>query len=72
MIEGYNRYAKRIEAKNMTPDRKEKLISPGRDIIVLVLEVDNAKRVEQPMNKVADSDYHIIVRIERQNVLNED
>jgi NTE family protein len=45
LIEAYNRYAKRIEAKNMTPDRKEKLISPGRDIIALVLEVDNAKRV---------------------------
>jgi hypothetical protein len=29
----------------MTPDRKEKLISPGRDIIAVVLEVDNAKRV---------------------------
>ena len=54
----------------MTPDRKEKLISPGRDIIVLVLEVDNAKR-GAAMNKVA-TDYHIIVRIERQNVLNED
>lgn len=45
LIEAYNRYAKRIEAKNMTPDRKEKLISAGRDIIALVLEVDNAKRV---------------------------
>ena len=45
LIEAYNRYAKRIEGKNMTPDCKEKLISPGRDIIVLVLEVDNAKRV---------------------------
>jgi NTE family protein len=42
LIEAYNRYAKRIEAKNMTPDRKEKLISPGRDIIALVLEVDSA------------------------------
>lgn len=45
LIVPYNRYAKRIEAKNMTPDRKEKLISPGRGIIALVLEVDNAKRV---------------------------
>jgi NTE family protein len=45
LIEAYNRYAKRIKAKNMRPDRKEKLISPGRDIIALVLEVDNAKRV---------------------------
>jgi hypothetical protein len=44
LIEAYNRYAKRIEAKNMTPDRKEKLISRGRDFIAL-LEVDNAKRV---------------------------
>jgi hypothetical protein len=36
LVEGYNRYVKRIEAKNISPDRKEKLIAPGRDIISLV------------------------------------
>jgi NTE family protein len=45
LVEAYNRYVKRIEAKNISPDRKEKLISPGRDIIALVSEADNAKRV---------------------------
>jgi hypothetical protein len=43
LVEAYNRYVKRIEAKNISPERKEKLISPGRDIIALVSEVDNAK-----------------------------
>jgi NTE family protein len=45
LVEAYNRYVKRIEAKNISSDRKEKLISPGRDIIALVSEADNAKRV---------------------------
>lgn len=45
VIEGYNRFVKIIEAKDMSPDRKEMLISPGRDIITIVLEADNAKRV---------------------------
>jgi NTE family protein len=45
LVEAYNRYVRRIEAKDMSPDRKEKLISPGRDIIALVSEAeDNAKR----------------------------
>ena len=43
--EAYNRYVKRIEAKDISPDRKEILISPGRDIVALVSEVDNAKHV---------------------------
>jgi hypothetical protein len=43
LVEAYDRYVKRIEAKNISPERKEKLISPGRDIIALVSEVDNAK-----------------------------
>ena len=33
------------EAKDMPPDCKEILISPGRDIVALVSEVDNAKHV---------------------------
>jgi hypothetical protein len=45
LIEAYNRYVKRIEAKNISPERKEKLISPGRDIITIVYEPDNAKSV---------------------------
>lgn len=32
-----------VEAKNISPDSKEKLISPGRDIIALISELDNAK-----------------------------
>jgi NTE family protein len=44
LLEVHNRYVKRIEAKNITPECKEKLISPGRDIMALVSEVaDNAK-----------------------------
>lgn len=45
LIEAYNRYVKRIEAKNISPERKEKLISPGRDIITIVYEPDSAKSV---------------------------
>ena len=45
LVEAYNRYVKRIEAKNLTPERKENLISPGRDIIAMISEADNAKRV---------------------------
>jgi NTE family protein len=43
--EAYNRYVTRIEAKNISPDCKEILISPGRDIVALVSEADNAKHV---------------------------
>ena len=45
LIEAYNRYVKRIEAKNITTECKEMLISPGRDIIALVSEADNAKHI---------------------------
>jgi len=45
LVEAYNRYVKRIEAKNLMPEGKEKLISPGRDIIAMVSEADNTKRV---------------------------
>jgi hypothetical protein len=38
LIAGYNRYVKRIEAKNISPDRREKLIRTGRDIIALFTE----------------------------------
>jgi polyribonucleotide nucleotidyltransferase len=43
LVEAKNRYVKRIEAKNISPDSKEKLMSPGRDIIALISELDNAK-----------------------------
>jgi len=49
----YNRYVKRIEAKNISPDCKERLINLGRDIIALVSEVDNAKGAR---NQPADSE----------------
>jgi NTE family protein len=45
LVEAYDRYVKRIEAKNMSPERKEKLMSTGRDIISLVSEAANANRV---------------------------
>jgi NTE family protein len=38
--EAYDRYVKRIEAKDMPPDRKEMLISPGKDILSLVMEAN--------------------------------
>ncbi len=43
LVGGYNRYVKRIEAKNISPDRKEKLIIPERDIITLVSESRKCK-----------------------------
>ena len=43
LVEAKNRYVERIEAKNISPDSKEKLINPGRDIIALISELDNAK-----------------------------
>jgi NTE family protein len=45
LVEAYHRYVKRIEAKNMSPERKEKLMSTGRDIISLVSESANANSV---------------------------
>jgi hypothetical protein len=51
LVEAYNRYVERIEAKNISPDRKEILISPGRDIIALVSEVDSAKHVNNWVNQ---------------------
>jgi NTE family protein len=41
--EAYNRYVKRKEAKDISPERKEMLISPGKDIVSLVAEA-NTKR----------------------------
>lgn len=43
VVEAYNKFVKRIESKNMSPDRKEILISPGRDIIALLSEAENLK-----------------------------
>ena len=42
--EAYNRYVEKIKAKDMPPECKEILISPGRDIVSLVMEA-NAKRL---------------------------
>jgi NTE family protein len=41
--EAYNRYVKRIEAKDISSERKETLIRPGRDNLSLVMEA-NTKR----------------------------
>jgi NTE family protein len=43
LVEAYDRYVKRIEAKNITTECKEELISPGRDIMALVSEADSVK-----------------------------
>ncbi|AIF83987.1 hypothetical protein NTE_01928 [Candidatus Nitrososphaera evergladensis SR1] len=45
VIEAYNRFVKIIEAKDIPLDRKEVMISPGRDIVAIVSKADNAKRV---------------------------
>jgi NTE family protein len=45
LVEAYNRYVKRIQAKDISPERKEKLIRPGRDIMAIVSLVDSAKGV---------------------------
>lgn len=45
LVEAYDRYVKRIEVKNISSERKEKLISPGRDIVAIVSEADSAKGV---------------------------
>jgi hypothetical protein len=36
VIEAYNRFVKRIETNDISPERKEKLLDPGRDIISLI------------------------------------
>jgi NTE family protein len=33
VVEAYNRFVKRIEAKDISPERKGKLLDPGRDFI---------------------------------------
>lgn len=40
--EAYNKYVEQIKAKDMPPECKEILISPGRDIVTLVSELANA------------------------------
>jgi len=45
VIEAYDRFVKKIDVKDISADRKESLISPGRDIIALVSEADNTRRV---------------------------
>jgi hypothetical protein len=40
--EAYNKYVEEIKAKDMPPECKEILISPGRDIVTLVSELANA------------------------------
>jgi NTE family protein len=44
VVEAYNRFVKIIEAKAMSPERKEILIRLGRDILAIVSEADSAKR----------------------------
>jgi NTE family protein len=38
--EGYSRYVKRIQSKDIPRERKEMLISPGKDILSLVMEAN--------------------------------
>ena len=44
--EAYNRYVEKIKAKDMPPECKEILISPGRDIVALVSESSNVNGLE--------------------------
>jgi predicted acylesterase/phospholipase RssA len=40
----YKEYAQKINAKDLPPDCKELLLSPGRDIVTLVSELENSER----------------------------
>ena len=44
--EAYNRYVEKIKAKDLPPECKEILISPGKDIVALVSESSNANGLE--------------------------
>ena len=41
----YNKYVEKINAKDIPSECKMTLISPGRDIVALVSEIDNTRRV---------------------------
>jgi predicted transcriptional regulator len=47
VIEAYDRYVRRVEEKNITSERKEILISPGRDILSLISENSSMKLANQ-------------------------
>lgn len=47
VVEAYNRFVKRIEAKKISSERKEILIGPGRDIIALISEVNDLKALNK-------------------------
>jgi NTE family protein len=44
--EAYNKYVEKIKAKDLPPECKEILISPGKDIVALVSESSNANGLE--------------------------
>src|ERR671911_1656684 len=46
IVEAYNKYVEKIKAKDLPPECKEILISPGRDIVSLVSESSNANGLE--------------------------
>lgn len=43
VIEAYDRYVRRVKEKNISSERKEILISPGRDILSLISENSSMK-----------------------------
>ena len=43
VVEAYDRFVKKIQVKNLSLERKEILIGPGRDIIALISEVTENK-----------------------------
>ena len=47
VIEAYDRYVRRVKEKNISSERKEILISPGRDILSLVSENSSMKLANQ-------------------------
>lgn len=47
VIEAYDRYVRRVEEKNIPSERKEILISPGRDILSMISENSSMKLANQ-------------------------
>lgn len=47
VIEAYDRYVRRVKEKNISSERKEILISPGRDILSLISENSSMKLANQ-------------------------
>src|ERR671910_1493764 len=49
--EAYNWYVEKIKAKDLPPECEEILISPGRDIVSLVMETNSKSSIHTPINR---------------------